>query len=57
MVPVEVTLGLLRAAIDKLAREENATRFLVDGFPRELDQAIEFEKAVRWKIERDRSRK
>ena len=46
LVPVDVTLGLLRAAIDKLIRQENAKRFLVDGFPRELDQAIEFEKLV-----------
>jgi adenylate kinase family enzyme len=43
----EVTLGLLRAAIDKLARNENAKCFLVDGFPREVDQAVAFEKEVR----------
>ena len=43
----EVTLGLLRAAVDKLARQENAKNFLIDGFPRETEQAIAFEKAVR----------
>ncbi len=45
-MPVETTLGLLKVAIDKLAREQNATKFLIDGFPRELDQALEFEKMV-----------
>ena len=46
LVPVAVTLGLLRAAIDRIHRVEHGDRFLIDGFPRETDQAVEFEKEV-----------
>ena len=42
LVPMEVTIGLLRKAMDK----SGASDFLIDGFPRALDQALEFEKQV-----------
>jgi adenylate kinase family enzyme len=43
LVPVEVTIGLLKDAM--LASE--ASVFLIDGFPRALDQAEVFQKQVR----------
>ena len=43
IVPAEVTITLLRRAMDATP---DAT-FLIDGFPRKLDQAKMFEKAVR----------
>ncbi|KAI8904443.1 hypothetical protein EDD86DRAFT_249807 [Gorgonomyces haynaldii] len=39
---IEITLQLLKNAMDK----ESKDGFLVDGFPRKLDQAIEFEKTL-----------
>lgn len=45
IVPQEVTLALLKQAIV----EENlkgATKFLVDGFPRKMDQALSFEEQI-----------
>ena len=43
MVPTSLVIGLLRKAI-----EENidATGFLIDGYPRAMDQAIEFENTI-----------
>jgi len=43
IVPMEITLDVVRAAI-----LENQTKagFLIDGFPRKLDQALEFEEKV-----------
>ena len=43
LVPVEVTIGLLRAAMIK----SGAADFLIDGFPRALDQAHRFEQLVK----------
>ncbi|KAI3618436.1 hypothetical protein CBS9595_002799 [Malassezia furfur] len=56
IVPMEVTIGLLRNAIQE-ALESNDTsgkegwgnghgRFLIDGFPRKLDQLFKFEETV-----------
>lgn len=61
IVPMEVTLKLLenamRAAMSSEAGEgkeataQSATiparRFLIDGFPRQMDQAVRFDEAVR----------
>jgi UMP-CMP kinase len=46
IVPMEVTVQLLENAMGAAMREEGATRFLIDGFPRKLDQAVKFEEAV-----------
>lgn len=43
LVPTEVTVGLLRAAMQRSA----ATKFLIDGFPRALDQAHVFEQDIK----------
>eukprot|EP00118_Oscarella_pearsei_P003891 m.16183 g.16183 ORF g.16183 m.16183 type:complete len:962 (+) comp26771_c0_seq3:595-3480(+) len=43
LVPLEVTLGLLAAAMLKAGQVPG---FLIDGFPREIDQALEFEKTI-----------
>ncbi|KAJ3237094.1 hypothetical protein HDU81_009974 [Chytriomyces hyalinus] len=43
IVPMEIILGLLKDAIDT---HENTPGFLIDGFPRAMDQAIEFEKTI-----------
>lgn len=42
LVPLEVTLTLLENAMNN----SNKTRFLIDGFPRAIDQAKAFEKKV-----------
>ena len=42
LVPMEVTIGLLRAAMEKAT----VKNFLIDGFPRALDQAMSFETRV-----------
>ncbi|GAA5979079.1 hypothetical protein JCM11641_004966 [Rhodosporidiobolus odoratus] len=52
IVPMEVTIKLLenamREAIDAAGAggEGNAKRFLVDGFPRQMDQAVKFDESV-----------
>lgn len=56
IVPQEVTIALLKNAmkrviVDKLDREGTAAldepcRFLIDGFPRKMDQALKFEEDV-----------
>eukprot|EP00879_Flechtneria_rotunda_P017197 GHRR01018013.1.p1 GENE.GHRR01018013.1~~GHRR01018013.1.p1 ORF type:complete len:147 (+),score=56.23 GHRR01018013.1:558-998(+) len=43
LVPMEVIIGLLRTAMIK----SNAKEFLIDGFPRALDQADMFERMVK----------
>lgn len=45
IVPQEVTIALLKNAI-ATNFENGKTKFLVDGFPRKMDQAITFEKQV-----------
>jgi UMP-CMP kinase len=42
IVPMEITIGLL----EKAMIEHDSNRFLIDGFPRKLDQALAFEKEV-----------
>lgn len=42
IVPMEVTVTLL----EKKIIECDSNRFLIDGFPRKLDQALAFEKEV-----------
>jgi UMP-CMP kinase len=49
IVPMEVTIQLLENAMtEALHKNNNATkgRFLIDGFPRKLDQAHKFEESV-----------
>lgn len=45
IVPMEVTVALLENAM-KESIANGQTRFLIDGFPREMDQAIKFETEV-----------
>uniref|UniRef100_A0A060T2Q3 Uridylate kinase n=1 Tax=Blastobotrys adeninivorans TaxID=409370 RepID=A0A060T2Q3_BLAAD len=45
IVPQEVTIGLLERAISE-NMANGKTKFLVDGFPRKMDQAITFEEKV-----------
>jgi adenylate kinase len=44
LVPVEVTLKLIKKAMKE--SKDGATGFLIDGFPRAVDQAEVFEKKV-----------
>ncbi|KAK1250357.1 hypothetical protein MKX08_010360 [Trichoderma sp. CBMAI-0020] len=48
IVPMEVTIKLLENAMTAALREKGTTkgRFLIDGFPRKMDQAHKFEEAV-----------
>ncbi|EPZ30970.1 ADK-domain-containing protein [Rozella allomycis CSF55] len=41
---IEITLGLLKDAM--LAAPESVPGFLIDGFPREIDQAVQFEQNI-----------
>ncbi|OQV18304.1 Adenylate kinase isoenzyme 1 [Hypsibius exemplaris] len=45
LVPLEVVLNLLKEAIHRES-QRGARGFLIDGFPREVSQALEFEKQV-----------
>lgn len=45
IVPQEITIDLLKKAIEK-NYESGARNFLVDGFPRKMDQALSFENKV-----------
>ncbi|QNQ00639.1 YALIA101S02e14686g1_1 [Yarrowia lipolytica] len=45
IVPQEVTIGLLKNAM-KESVAKGKTRFLIDGFPRKMDQALKFEEDV-----------
>ncbi|KAJ3021637.1 hypothetical protein HKX48_008118 [Thoreauomyces humboldtii] len=45
IVPMQVTIGLLKGAMEKAPAD--AEGFLIDGFPRQLDQAIAFEEQIR----------
>ncbi|RIA88443.1 adenylate kinase-domain-containing protein [Glomus cerebriforme] len=42
IVPMEVTIGLL----EKAMIDNDSNRFLIDGFPRKVDQAMAFEKEI-----------
>lgn len=46
IVPMEVTVKLLENAMRAKLDEQGKGRFLVDGFPRKMDQAAFFEQAV-----------
>ncbi|KAF2630841.1 UMP-CMP kinase-like protein [Macroventuria anomochaeta] len=46
IVPMEVTIQLLENAMKKAMETENKSLFLIDGFPRKLDQAHAFERSV-----------
>ncbi|KAL0257903.1 bifunctional uridylate/adenylate kinase [Diplodia seriata] len=46
IVPMEVTIQLLENGMKAAMKEENKKKFLIDGFPRKLDQAHAFEKSV-----------
>lgn len=46
IVPMEVTIALLDKAIKEARDNDGKTRFLVDGFPRKMDQAVKFEEVV-----------
>jgi UMP-CMP kinase len=45
IVPLEITVGLLRNAMQEYVRKDKR-KFLIDGFPRKMDQAIGFETNV-----------
>lgn len=46
IVPMEVTVQLLENAMTEAVKEEGTSRFLIDGFPRKMDQALKFEEVV-----------
>ncbi|KAI8647949.1 adenylate kinase-domain-containing protein [Parasitella parasitica] len=46
IVPMEVTIALLEQAMKEAMKEGKGNRFLIDGFPRKMDQAIKFEEVV-----------
>lgn len=46
IVPMEVTIALLETAMKESIAKLNKTRFLIDGFPRKMDQAEKFEETV-----------
>ncbi|KAF2099188.1 putative uridylate kinase [Rhizodiscina lignyota] len=46
IVPMEVTVQLLENAMQDAIDNEGNKRFLIDGFPRKMDQALKFEEAV-----------
>ncbi|KAG2229582.1 adenylate kinase-domain-containing protein [Thamnidium elegans] len=46
IVPMEVTIALLENAMKEVINETGKKRFLIDGFPRKMDQANKFEETV-----------
>ena len=46
IVPMEVTIQLLENAMKATIEENGNRKFLIDGFPRKMDQAVKFEEAV-----------
>jgi UMP-CMP kinase len=46
IVPMEITIALLEAAMKESIEKENKKQFLIDGFPRKMDQAEKFEETV-----------
>ena len=46
IVPMEITVALLEKAMRQTIDSSGQTRFLIDGFPRKLDQALRFESQV-----------
>lgn len=45
IVPMEITVGLLQNAMQEYVRKDRR-KFLIDGFPRKMDQALAFESNV-----------
>lgn len=43
---MEVTIALLENAMRESMEKSKTTRFLIDGFPRKMDQALKFEEVV-----------
>ncbi|GAA6063745.1 hypothetical protein JCM10212_005703, partial [Sporobolomyces blumeae] len=47
IVPMEVTIKLLENAMrDAMAENAGNSKFLIDGFPRQMDQAVKFDESV-----------
>jgi len=46
VVPKEITIKLLKKAMHETITTQGSKLFLIDGFPRKMDQALEFDKAV-----------
>ncbi|TKA27813.1 Uridylate kinase [Salinomyces thailandicus] len=46
IVPMEVTIQLLENAMTSTIKEKGDRKFLIDGFPRKMDQALAFEEKV-----------
>jgi UMP-CMP kinase len=46
IVPSEVTIALLENAMEDTIKSADNRRFLIDGFPRKMDQALAFEQRV-----------
>lgn len=46
IVPMEVTVALLENALRDEIKKTGTKRFLIDGFPRQMDQALKFEQDV-----------
>jgi len=46
IVPMEVTIQLLENAITDTIDKTKNRQFLIDGFPRKMDQALKFEESV-----------
>lgn len=46
IVPMEVTIKLLENAMTATIEKDGNRKFLIDGFPRKMDQAVEFEGQV-----------
>ncbi|KAF2149825.1 UMP-CMP kinase [Myriangium duriaei CBS 260.36] len=46
IVPMEVTIQLLENAMNEEIKKSGNRLFLIDGFPRKMDQALKFEQAV-----------
>ncbi|KAF2480807.1 UMP-CMP kinase-like protein [Neohortaea acidophila] len=46
IVPMEVTIQLLENAMNATIAESGNRKFLIDGFPRKMDQAVKFEEVV-----------
>jgi UMP-CMP kinase len=47
IVPMEVTVQLLENAMtEALHKDSSKNKFLIDGFPRKMDQAVKFEESV-----------
>ncbi|KAK0352088.1 bifunctional uridylate/adenylate kinase [Friedmanniomyces endolithicus] len=46
IVPMEVTVQLLENAMTGAIEKDGSRKFLIDGFPRKMDQAVAFEEKV-----------